>query len=186
VALVTLGKEELLKATTVWRWNDEVKGLESIEKDKASGSCPQQSLSFSQLASPRWKPFINKVFKDSKDIPELKEYTLREGTSLSGNQVSVSSYLKGNSLVLVFERTVEENYKFVFEIIETTLAKGQDIRIGLCRNGKFDDAGVVAIVTISKEERWQAAKAWLCDAYHLNVTEVAAKEVTCLGNYGDN
>lgn len=187
VALVTVAKGDLLYAISVWRWNDEVKGLESVDKDKANGvSCPTEPLSFSQMASPRWKPFINKVYKDSKDIPALKDYTLREGTTLSGNEVAVSSYTKDKSVVLVFERIVQDNYKFVFEIIETSLTEGQDIRVGLCRKENFDDGGIVAIVNSSTKERWQAAKAWLCDPYHLNVTEVAAKEVTCLGNYGDN
>lgn len=187
VALVTVGKGELLQAVSAWRWNDEVKGLESIDKNDANGmSCPQEQLSFSQLASPRWKPFINKVYKDSKDIPALKDYTLREGTMLSDNIVGVSSFAKGNNVVLVFERTMEGNSKFVFEIVETTLNEGQDIRVGLCRKGNVDDAGIIAVVNTSTKERWQAAKAWVCDMYHLAVTETPAKEITCLGNYGEN
>jgi hypothetical protein len=105
---------------------------------------------------------------------------------LTNNVVAVSSYAKANSVVLVFERVMEDNFRFVFDIVEVTLAKGQDIRIGLCRNGKIDDGSIVAVVISSKQERWQATKAWACDLYHLTVTEVPAKEITCLGNYGEN
>jgi len=187
VALVTIEKHELLKAISAWRWNDEIKALESVEKIEAGGvSCPLDQLAFSQLASTRWKPYLNKVYKDSKEITELKDYTFREGTMLTNNVVAVSSYAKGNNIILVFERILEDNYKFVFDIVETTLSQGQDIRIGLCRKGNLDDSSIVAIVRSSGKERWQAEKAWVCDSYHLTVTESPAKEITCLGNYGEN
>src|SRR5258706_8404613 len=85
VALVTLAKGELLKATSAWRWNDEIKGLESVDKNEAESiSCPLQQLSFSQLAGPQWKPFVNKVYKDTKEIPALKDYLLQDVTMLAG------------------------------------------------------------------------------------------------------
>jgi len=187
VALVMLEKHELLKAISAWRWNDEMKALENIDKIEAGGiSCVNEQSFFSQQATDRWKPFLNKIYKDSKEIPALKDYTLREGTTLTNNVVSVTSYASRNKIVLVFERVLEENYRFVFDIIEINLAAGQDIRIGLCRKGNFDDGSVVAIVKSSNKERWQAEKAWTCDLYFLTVKETPAGEITCLGNYGEN
>src|SRR5260221_6463588 len=114
VALVTMAKGELLKAISAWRWNDEIKALESVDKNEAAGiSCPLQQLSFGQLAGTQWKPFVNKVYKDTKEIPALKDYTLREGATLADKASGVSSYVKGNNVVLVFEHTIEDNYKFV-------------------------------------------------------------------------
>lgn len=186
MALVIAEKRELLKAISAWRWNEETKALEGIDKIEAGGiSCLSNQQSFSQQASVRWKPFVNKVYKDSKEIPDLTSYTLREGTTLATG-IAVSSYAKGNSIVLVYERILEDNYRFVFDIVETTLLTGQDIRIGLCRKGNFDDAGIVAVVRSSSKERWQAEKAWVCDFYFLTVTEALAGEITCLGNYGEN
>ena len=186
MALVMVEKRELLKAISAWRWNEETKALETIDKIEAGGiSCVSNQPSFSQMANAHWKPFVNKVYKDSKEIPDLASYTLREGTTLSAN-IAVSSYAKGNSIILVYERIVEDNYRFVFDIVETTLTAGQDIRIGLCRKGAFDDPGIVAVVKSSSKERWQAEKAWICDLYFLTVTEAPASEVTCLGNYGEN
>src|SRR5260221_14197280 len=152
VALVTVAKGELLKATSAWRWNDEIKGLEIVDKNEAGGiSCPLQQLSFRQLAGPQWKPFVNKVYKDTKEIPALKDYTLQEGTTLADKVSSVSSYVKANSVVLVFEHTMEGNYKFVFDIVEITLNEGQDIRVGLCRKGNLDDANIIAVVKASSQ-----------------------------------
>lgn len=186
VALVTVEKNDLLRAISAWRWNDELKALEAMDKIEAGGvSCSAASAMFSQLASPNWRPFVNKIYKDTKEIPALQSYALREGTML-GNTVSVSSYVKTNSVVLIFERVMEDNYRFVFDIVETTLAKGQDIRAGLCRTGNADDATIVAVVTSSKQDRWQATKAWACDMYQLIVTEMPAKEISCVGSYGEN
>ena len=187
VALVTMAKGDLLKATSAWRWNDEIKAIESIVKNEAAGiSCPVEQLSFSQLAGPQWKAFVNKVYKDTKEISALKDYTLHEGAMLADKISGVSSYVKENSVVLVFEHRMEDNYRFVFDILEITLKEGQDIRIGLCRKGNLDDANLVAVITTSTQQRWQAVKAWICDGYHLMVTDIPAKEITCLGNYGDN
>ena len=87
---------------------------------------------------------------------------------------------------MVFERVMEDNYRFVFDIIETTLTEAQDIRIGLCRRGTIDDGGIVAVAQTSNQKQWQAVKAWICDGYHLTLTEATAKEITCLGNYGED
>jgi hypothetical protein len=187
VAVVTATNTALLKATSAWRWNDEHKALESIDSNEANGiSCPQQPEYSSLLTAPDWKPFLHQVYKDTKEIPALKEYTLSEGTLLPGNTVSVSSYTKPGYMVLVFERIVQDNYRFVFEIIETPITKNQDIRVGLCRRGTLDDGAILAVVQRSDKERWQAVKAWVCDGYHLTVTELPAKDITCLGNYGEN
>jgi len=187
VALVMIEKRDLLKAISAWRWNDQIKALEAIDKIETGGiSCPKEQLTFSQRASARWRPFLNKVYKGSNEISELKDYTLREGATLPNNVVAVSSYAKGNSVVLVFERIVEDNFRFVFDIVETTLAAGQDIRIGLCKKGDIDDGTIVAVVKSSSKERWQAEMAWVCDLYHMTVKALPANEVTCLGNYGEN
>lgn len=187
VALVTVENHDLLRAISAWHWNDEIKALEAVDKIEAGGfSCPREPLVFSQLAPPNWKPFVNKVYKDTKEIPTLKDYTLREGAMLSTNAVAVSSYVKASKLILVFERILEDNSRFVFDIVETVLTPSQDLRIGLCRKGNVDDGSIIAVVTSSNKDRWQATKAWTCDLYHLTVTETLATGITCLGNYGEN
>ncbi len=187
VAVVTMSKGELLKATSAWRWNDEIKGLESVNKTEADGiSCPFQPMVSRQFTSDRWKQFVNKIYKNTAEIPTLKDYPFRDGVMLTGNIVGVNAYVKGSDAVFVFERVLEDNYRLVFDIIETTLTEAQDVRIGLCRKGNFDDVGLLAIVQKSNQKQWQAVRAWSCDVYHLSVTEAPAKEVTCLGNYGDD
>jgi hypothetical protein len=186
VALVKLATNELLNATNAWRWIDETKSLESISVNEINGiSCPNESLSLSNMATPVWKPYVNKIFKDTKEIPALKDYTMKESSSLSP-KTGVTTFGKGKNIVIVFELVLEDNYRFVVDIVETTLTETQDIRIGLCKNGTFDAPGVVAVVEQSKAERWKAVKAWNCDSYQIAVKDLPAKDVTCLGNYGEN
>lgn len=187
VAVVTVANGDLLKATSAWRWNDEVKALETMDKSEAENiSCPVLPMTSGQFTSAQWKPFVNRIYKDVTDIPALNNYAFRDGALLTGNTVGVNTYIQGNHAVFVFERVLEDNYRLVFDIIETTLTEAQEVRIGVCRRGNFDDVGLLAIVQKSSQKQWQAVKAWLCDTYHLAVSEVLAKEVTCLGNYGDN
>jgi hypothetical protein len=187
VALVQLGTGDLLRAVAAWRWNDETKALEAVDKNEAAQiSCPQGPQTLSNLATSAWKPYVNKIFKDTKDIPALKDYTLREGTVLPNKITAVSVYAKGTNFVLVFELILEDNYRFVVDIVETTVTDKQDVRVAMCNNGQVDDPFILAVVQQSKEKRWNATQAWICNSEQTAIISLSPKGITCLGNYGEN
>lgn len=134
---------------------------------------------------------VNKNYMNEKELTLLKGFTLREGTLLSNYddavKLSASWYIKGNVIVALFEQINVDNIHVVLDVLEVkNVLSNQILSIGVCQDGDDMNAGFVALVNQTKEERFKAVKAWYFNRDKIRLEARAATNVTCIGMVGDD
>jgi len=128
---------------------------------------------------------------NEKELTLLKGFTLREGTLLSNYddpvKLSASWYIKGNTIVALFEQINVDNSHVVLDVLEVkNVLSNQILSIGVCQDGDDMNAGFVALVNQTKEERYKAVKAWYFNRDKIRLEAKAATNIMCIGMVGDD
>jgi hypothetical protein len=134
---------------------------------------------------------INKNYMNEKELTQLRGFTLREGTLLSNYddpvKLSASWYIKGTVIVAIFEQINVDNSRVVLDVLEVkTALSNQILSIGVCQDGENINAGFVALVNQTNEERYKAVKAWFFNRDKIRLEPWSAAKVTCIGMVGDD
>lgn len=133
---------------------------------------------------------IGKKHKNEKDVPMLAGFTLREGTLLSAyddpTKLTGSWYTKGNLIVAIFEQ-LDEGGNLILDVLEVkNVLPNQILAIGTCQDGEEINAGFVALVKQTNEERFKATKAWNFNRDKIRLEAWNPAKVTCIGMVGDD
>lgn len=133
---------------------------------------------------------VGKKHKNEKDVPMLSGFTLREGTLLSAYddpiKLTGSWYIKGNLIVAIFEQLDEEG-GLILDVLEVkNVLPNQILAIGTCQDGEEINAGFVALVKQTNEERFKATKAWNFNRDKIRLEAWNPAKVTCIGMVGDD
>lgn len=96
---------------------------------------------------------IGKSFKDSHEIPQLKEYDYREGSLVSAvndpESITVDVYQKGNISVIVFFSIMEDTVSHKYQVMDVLEVKnvpvGWEVRTTFCRYQKVASVEIVAL-----------------------------------------
>lgn len=134
---------------------------------------------------------IGKKYTDEKQLTLLNGFTYRGGTMLSDvndpDGFSGGWYVKGNLIVALFEQKIGDKGRAILDVLEIkNVQKDQELSIGVCQDGESVNEGIVALVQVSKDERFKAVKAWYFNRDKIRIDIFASDKVTCLGMVGDD
>jgi hypothetical protein len=133
------------------------------------------------------KKLIGQTYTDSKMIPALSTWTLRQGSIASPlsdpEWFMVEVYQKGSSYIVFFS-VVEDtsvNKSQILDVIEITGVKpGAEIKTGVCREYKTENGFIVALVRPIKAEYTPVKKAWSFNRDKRRFELLAVANVDCL------
>ena len=133
------------------------------------------------------KSLIGKTFTDSRNMPGLKGWTLREGSLLNHIEdpeyIFADVYKKGTSYIVVFsikDDTTSDKFE-IQDVIEITgVAKGWDIRVGTCTWFGQPDSYIAVWGKETQDEYMKLIKkAWRFDPDKRRVNAIPVKTIKC-------
>lgn len=138
-----------------------------------------------------FRPLIEKVYRDEKELPELRNFISRGGSLLSdpneSEKFAVSWFSKDATIIAFFEIVKEDNSRQILDVLEIKqVGVGQELKIGDCKDGEDESVSFVALVLPAKTQRLTAIKAWFFNRDKIRIEAWPAANVTCLGMEGDD
>ena len=143
------------------------------------------------FADKGFKSMIGKVYRDQQELTELSGYTSRGGTLLSDinaiDKLTGSWFSKGTTFVALFEKVNDDNMRLILDVLVIKNCKAnQELKIGECRDGDKENAGIVALTNTVTTERVKALKAWNFNLDKVKIEAFSATNVSCLAFIGDD